>query len=93
VDLHSAAKRTQNLQLDYVVHHRRADGKSSPKVFKGWSLQLEAGERKQLRRQHSFRPISTRRYYPGTQRITLQINGEAVAEVSLELLDGAQLAN
>ena len=34
--LRSTARRAQKLAIDYVVHHVKADGRTTPKVFKGW---------------------------------------------------------
>jgi 3-methyladenine DNA glycosylase AlkC len=83
--LRSTARRAQVLAIDYVVHHVKADGSTSPKVFKGWQIELAPGELRELTRQHSFKPITTRRYYPGEHRVTLQVNGQAVAEASFTL--------
>lgn len=62
--------------IDYVIHHRKANGTLSPKVFKLATRTLAPGERVVLARQHSFRPISTRAYYPGEHAIEVQVNGE-----------------
>tara|TARA_R110002020_G_scaffold36874_19_gene110765 strand:- start:2466 stop:3593 length:1128 start_codon:yes stop_codon:yes gene_type:complete len=83
--LASSAKGKQALAIDYVVHHVRANGSSSPKVFKGWSLVLAPGDTRRLERTHSLRPISTRRYYPGLHRVELQVNGTVVAEAAFTL--------
>ncbi|HEY9143625.1 MAG TPA: DNA alkylation repair protein [Arenimonas sp.] len=83
--LASSAKGKQALAIDYVVHHVRANGSSSPKVFKGWSLVLAPGETRRLERTHSLRPITTRRYYPGLHRVELQVNGTVVAEAAFTL--------
>ncbi|MCE3001870.1 MAG: DNA alkylation repair protein [Xanthomonadaceae bacterium] len=83
--LASSARTPQTLAIDYVVHHVRADGSTSPKVFKGWSLVLGAGEQRVLLRRHPVRPITTRRYYPGVHRIAVQVNGQVVAEADFVL--------
>jgi len=83
--LFSTARRSQALAIDYIVHHVRADGSVSPKVFKGWTLQLAAGERRDLQRQHAVRPIATRRYFSGWHRLEVMINGRVVADSGFEL--------
>lgn len=75
----------QALQIDYAVHHVKADGRSTAKVFKGWSLALAAGERRTLLRRHAVRPITTRRYHAGAHRVELLVNGRAEAEASFRL--------
>jgi 3-methyladenine DNA glycosylase AlkC len=83
--LQSTAKRTQRLAIDYAVHHVKANGDTSPKVFKGWSVELAPGEAREFRKQHSLKPITTRVYYAGTHRIEVLVNGAPVAEASFEL--------
>jgi 3-methyladenine DNA glycosylase AlkC len=85
VALQSAGRRRQSLAIDYAVHHVKANGATSPKVFKGWLLELEAGERRLLRKTHAVRPITTRRYFPGLHRVELIVNGRRVAEAAFEL--------
>jgi 3-methyladenine DNA glycosylase AlkC len=65
----------QELMIDYVIHLVRARGKRSAKVFKLSKRTLQPGEALTISRNHSFAPISTRRYYPGEHALELQING------------------
>ena len=81
----STAATPQTLVVDYLVHHVRANGGTSPKVFKGWKLVLAPGERCTLSKRHSLRPVTTRTLYPGRHRIELQVNGEVCAEAAFEL--------
>ncbi len=86
IELVSGAHRAQDLVIDYVVHHRRANGGTSPKVFKGWKLTLEAGQTRTLSRRHAMRPLSTRRLYPGLHRIDVVVNGRVMAKAAFDLL-------
>lgn len=85
LQLSSRAAAPQKLVIDYVVHHIKANGTSSPKVFKGWTCTLAPHQRLALHKRHPVRPISTRRYYPGVHRVELQINGGVLAEASFDL--------
>ena len=85
VALTSTARTAQDLVVDYVVHHVRANGGTSPKVFKGWKLTLAPGETRPLAKRHSLRPVTTRTLYPGTHRVEVLVNGAAVAAASFEL--------
>ena len=85
IALRSTARNAQSLAIDYVVHHRKADGSTSPKVFKGWVIELAAGESRQLTKRHSMKRITTRRYYAGAHVIDVQINGVAVASAPFTL--------
>jgi 3-methyladenine DNA glycosylase AlkC len=77
--LMSTSAKPQALAIDYVVHHVKANGETSPKVFKGWQLTLAPHETRVLAKKHSLKPITTRVYYPGEHRVDVQINGRPVA--------------
>jgi 3-methyladenine DNA glycosylase AlkC len=85
VTLRSTSRQPQPLEIDYAVHHVRANGGTSPKVFKGWKLTLAPGEQRTLDKRHSLKPVTTRTLYAGPHRIQLLINGVALAEASFEL--------
>lgn len=85
VQLRSRSAQPQRLLIDYAVHHVKASGGTSEKVFKGWVIELGGKESRELARRHSLRPISTRRYYAGRHTIELRINGETTASDSFEL--------
>ncbi|TBO34207.1 DNA alkylation repair protein [Aquabacterium lacunae] len=77
----------QSLEVDYRVHHIKADGSTSPKAFKGKRITLPPGETVAWQKLHSFVPVSTRVLRPGLHRIDLQVNGQLVAETEVLLLD------
>jgi 3-methyladenine DNA glycosylase AlkC len=84
--LGSAAKSPQRLVVDYVVHHRKANGTTSAKVWKGWAITLEPGATVVLQKRHSWRPVTTRTDHPGEHRVELQANGAVVAAATFTLL-------
>ena len=86
LQLRSTAQTAQHLVVDYAVHHAKAAGHSTAKVFKGWVIDLAAGESRSLARQHSFRRVTVRRYHPGPHAIDVRINGQVVAHADFELL-------
>jgi hypothetical protein len=61
--------------IDYAIGFLRANGSVSPKTFKLGSRSLAPGETVVVTKSHSFRPITTRVYYPGAHFITVQANG------------------
>jgi 3-methyladenine DNA glycosylase AlkC len=85
VTLRSTARRPQRLLIDYAVHHVKADGRTSPKVFKGWKLELAPGETRTLTKTHSFAPVTTRRYHAGEHPVELSINGRPAARGAVHL--------
>lgn len=84
--LRSTAAQAQRLAVDYVVHHVKADGRLSPKVFKGWTLELPAGASATRARSHALKPITTRRYHAGRHEIAVQVNGTEVARGDFTLV-------
>ena len=85
VQLQSTAKRAQTLVIDYAVHHVKASGATSAKVFKGWTLPLAAGEARTLVKTHSMRAVTTRRYHAGRHEVDLRINGQVLARAFFQL--------
>jgi 3-methyladenine DNA glycosylase AlkC len=83
--LQSAAARPQPLVIDYLVHHVKANGGTSPKVFKGWSVTLDPGQSLTLTKTHSMKPITTRRYFAGRHAVEIQVNGTVVAAGDFKL--------
>ena len=83
--LRSRADQAQPLLIDYAVHHARARGAASAKVFKGWTLQLAPGEVRRVQKTHSMRVITTRRYHAGQHAIDVRINGQVVASARFAL--------
>lgn len=80
-----ASTSEQAVAVDYVLHHVRANGTRSPKVFKLTTRTLAPGSPAVLTRSHSFRPISTRRYYPGEHVLEIQVNGSTLARTVFNL--------
>jgi 3-methyladenine DNA glycosylase AlkC len=74
------------LAIDYVVHHRKANGTTTGKTFKLTTQVLGPGESYELSREHSFRVITTRRYHPGAHALELQVNGVRSGRADFDLL-------
>ena len=87
----SDADVAQDIVLDYVIHHRKANGTTSPKVFKWKTLSLPPRGKVKLRRKHAMRPITTRVYYDGGHRVDLVANGATLGGAGFELT-GAEAA-
>ncbi len=85
VTLASTASRAQKLVIDYAVHHVKANGGTTDKVFKGWTIELAAHEQRALRKSHSMRLITTRVYHAGHHAVDLRINGQVVASAGFDL--------
>lgn len=79
------AQAAQDIVLDYAIHHRRANGGTSPKVFKWKVLRLARGQAVRLDRRHPMRPITTRVYHDGTHRLEIIANGSVLGGADFEL--------
>ncbi|HSC67681.1 MAG TPA: hypothetical protein VLC79_08320 [Cellvibrio sp.] len=82
----TAGNRAQNLVVDYVIYFMKANGKLAPKVFKLKNIRLAANESVALAKRYSFKSITTRRYYPGTHQVAIQVNGNEVARKDFILI-------
>jgi len=83
--IQSTSTAAQKLVVDFALHLVKANGRRQAKVFKLKSLNLAPGEICQLEKTHSIKPISTRKYYSGTQVLEVLVNGKGVAECEFEL--------
>jgi 3-methyladenine DNA glycosylase AlkC len=84
-DVKSTARQAQTLVIDYVIHHVKANGKLTPKVFKLTQKRLEPGQIINISKTHPFRLITTRKYYAGRHRLEIQVNGTSYQKISFEL--------
>lgn len=86
IEISSHEQPSQNLMLDFVLWLQRANGTLSPKVFK-WKVIEDFTGSKRFKKSHSFKPVTTRKYYPGEHKIEIQINGAVVCERTFILLE------
>jgi 3-methyladenine DNA glycosylase AlkC len=84
--LQNESDSTQTLVVDYAIHFVTQRGAPGRKVFKWSTIEFTPGAVKSLEKRHSFRPITTRRYYPGVHRIEIQVNGEVMGIGNVELV-------
>ena len=68
-------KKARNIRLEYSVYFLRQNGTHSKKVFKISEREIRPGEKLVVERKHSFRPITTRKYYKGVHKVAVVING------------------
>ena len=84
--LQNTASDKQNLLIDFVIHFVKANGQTSGKVFKLKTAVLAPNESLTIEKSHPIRPITTRKYYPGTHKVEIQVNGHIIGERSFELV-------
>ncbi len=84
-EIRSLGGRPQQLIVDYCLHLKKANGRLSAKVFKGSRFEPGAQESIIFTKRHCIKPITTRRYYPGIQGVSLRINGQDFGYCEFEL--------
>lgn len=77
--LRNDGSRRVRLSIDYAVHHRKANGGTTAKVFKLAVRELGPGESCRLEKRHAIRAITTRRYHAGLHALALLVNGRELA--------------
>ena len=78
------SKKKSNVRIEYLIEFARTNNKSSEKVFKITENKYDPGVYS-FNKKHSFKKISTRRYYAGKHKITIIINGERKNSISFDL--------
>jgi len=82
----SGASYDQPLMIDYIIHHQKANGKTSPKVFKWRTKSLAARKSLTLTKKHTIKKITTRVYYPGVHTVEVMVNSVSVGTADFQLL-------
>lgn len=72
--LKTSAAALGQLRLEYAIDFLKANGKHSCKVFKISEGDLSESERR-VQGKQSFRPMTTRKYYPGEHWLSIRVNG------------------
>jgi 3-methyladenine DNA glycosylase AlkC len=72
-------------RLEYALYFLRQNGQYGKKVFKISEKTLPGATAIEVSRSHAFRPITTRVYYTGIQRLSIIVNGRETAPVDFRL--------
>lgn len=80
VQLELSPQKKQKIEVDYVLGFQRKDGSHGKKVFKGNRTENKENRKLTLAFSLPIKPISTRKYYEGIQKVAVQVNGEILAE-------------
>ncbi len=85
-EIRSKHSKTQKMVVDFAVHFVKANGSQQAKVFKLKSLELGSKETQRLSKSHPIKAITTRKYYPGRQKLEVLVNGVAMGECEFDLV-------
>lgn len=78
-------KKLGKCRIEFSIDFVKANGKLNPKVFKISEFDYNNKE-KRISKKFSFKKITTRRYYVGTHKLSIIINGDNRASKSFELI-------
>ncbi len=84
--LRSAAPHPQPLALNYVIHFRKASGRTAPKVFRLRDKVLPGEGDLTVRKTHVFRDFRNQRFYSGPHRVEVVVNGRSVWTAGFDLV-------
>jgi 3-methyladenine DNA glycosylase AlkC len=85
-NIENKAKSAKKIRLEYAMHYLKANGTLSKKVFKISERDYAPGEQYAVTRKQSFKPITTRVYYPGAHKVSIIINGHEKSVGDFKLL-------
>lgn len=88
-ELLNASSNSCKLRLEYEIGHVRKNGSLSLKRFRLSEKDYSPG-RYAFTKKHSFKPITTRVYYPGQHQLNIIVNGRVSASASFVLVGPIQ---
>ena len=77
--LHTKKKKLGLLRIEYIVEFVRKNNKTGKKVFKISEGKYAETERN-ITKKHSFKSISTRKYYAGKHSVSIVVNGMVLSK-------------
>lgn len=75
------------IRLEYGIYYQKSNGTLSKKIYKISEKEYAKNSVTQITRKHSFRVITTRKFYPGLHQISIIINGNEGERLNFELLN------
>lgn len=76
----------QTIRLEYAIYYKRLNKLASKKVFKISERVFRANESICFQRKHSFKLITTRKFYAGLHQLSLIMNGQEKQILDFELI-------
>ena len=84
-DVRHTGPAEQKIRVEYVIYFLLKNGQHGRKVFFVTEKTLPPGGGTHIKKSHTFRPITTRIYYPGIHRMAVLLNGKEYALGTFEL--------
>ncbi len=77
---------TKKIRIEYEILFLLNSGKYSSKVFKISERIILPNTSIKIVKKHSFKPITTRTYYPGIHALNFMVNGKRMLDKSIEFV-------
>jgi 3-methyladenine DNA glycosylase AlkC len=87
VELANDGTSAEQLLVDLRVYFVKANGRTSPKVFKGRELELGPAQSARLTKTISLAQHTTRTHHPGQHRVEVLVNGQACGEHVFDVVE------
>ncbi|MBO6523864.1 MAG: hypothetical protein JJ971_08570 [Balneolaceae bacterium] len=85
-ELKNLSSATQKVRVEYGIYYLRANGSHSKKVFKISEKEYSSESSSHVNRSQSFRPITTKVFYPGKHILSIILNGIEIDKKEFELV-------
>jgi 3-methyladenine DNA glycosylase AlkC len=76
--IRNRSPRRQRILVDFRIYFVKANGSSSPKVFKLKSVELDGSEAATFRKTVTLGDLTTRKHYSGVHAVDVLVNGSAI---------------
>ena len=81
----NSSKSLGRCRIEYKIYFQKANASLSAKVFKISEADISQNH-KQIKKRHSFKMITTRKYYPGLHQLEIIVNGQAMDKKDFYLI-------
>lgn len=85
--IHNSSINDEQIRLEYAIYFLKNNGNQNKKVFKISEKTYKANSLNKITKKHSFRLITTRKYYLGNHKVSVIVNGKEEIIGDFELID------
>lgn len=85
--IQNTSKKSISIRLEYAIYFKIANDKLSKKVFKISEKEITNSQTLSFEKHHSFKLLSTRKYYSGSHYIAIIINGKEIEKTKFNLTE------
>lgn len=77
----------KSVRIEYNMYFMKANGKQAPKIFKISEKTIPSNKTVKLKRNQSFKAITTRKYYIGKHGVSIVLNGKEFEKLEFEVIN------